>query len=369
MCKLWWFKMLSRARSAMEWSHVWIAAEGKCSAMQFIWASRGRHFSKPEGAASSSASHEAMHKLHNSCWRLQQEREENPGDQRGDVLQGGQVVALPHLLLSAPAPACLMTMLLLTWVFPRAQAPFELFLLDSSQLLLLWPSETQLPPCPGSEREYVSIQSWVTITNSQQDLSCWEMMEPIEGKGNWLRKIRESLQLKRNHKGIIRWFTLKEREVRYFLPDPQIPFLVLKLSCNSSEKTRFLSTTHPGRAECLSWKLCCWHGPDVIHQQREIQPVTSAGALSCGVSAHKRKMGFKESSYNSEWINQISFIESVMDENQTNYFTYICDFPTLYLCGWYESEVLIYAHWLWFSTEQGWKKDANKVINVEARSD
>lgn len=43
-------------------------------------------------------------------------------------------------------------------------------------------------------------------------------------------------------------------------------------------------------------------------------------------------------------MNQISFIESVMDEKQTNDFTFICDFPTLHLCGWYLSEVLIYAH-------------------------
>lgn len=61
--------------------------------------------------------------------------------------------ALPHLLLNAPALASLMSMLLLTWVFPRARAPFELCLLDSSRLLLLWPSETRLLPCPGSERE------------------------------------------------------------------------------------------------------------------------------------------------------------------------------------------------------------------------
>lgn len=46
MCKLWWFKMLSRARSAMERAHVWIPAEDKCSAMKFIWTSSGRHFSK-----------------------------------------------------------------------------------------------------------------------------------------------------------------------------------------------------------------------------------------------------------------------------------------------------------------------------------
>lgn len=70
-------------------------------------------------------------------------------------------------------PACLMSVLLLTWVSPRAQAPFELCLLDSSQLLLLWPSEIQLPPCPGSERECISIQSWVIITNSEQDLEKW----------------------------------------------------------------------------------------------------------------------------------------------------------------------------------------------------
>lgn len=93
-----------------------------------------------------------------TCWRLQLERKETPGDQRGGVLQGGQWVPSPSPTES-PAPACFMSLLLLTWVFPRAQAPFELCLLDSSQLLRLWPSETQLPPCPGSEREYVSIQS------------------------------------------------------------------------------------------------------------------------------------------------------------------------------------------------------------------
>lgn len=63
-----------------------------------------------------------------ACSRLQQERK---------ARRGARTPALPHLLLKAPDPACLMSMLLLTWVFPRAQAPFELFLLDSSQLLLL----------------------------------------------------------------------------------------------------------------------------------------------------------------------------------------------------------------------------------------
>lgn len=125
-----------------------------------------------------------------------------------------------------PCPAYLMSMLLLTWVFPRAQAPFELCLLDSSRLLLLWPSEARLPPCPGSDREYISTQSWVIITNSQQDSSCGKTMEPIEGKGNWLRKIRWSLKLKRKHKEKSRRKLLtyarglQEREVRYFLPVP-----------------------------------------------------------------------------------------------------------------------------------------------------
>lgn len=100
-----------------------------------------------------------------ACWRLQLERKETPRDQWGGIQQGGQWVPSPSPAES-PAPACFMSLLLLTWVFPRAQAPFELCLLDSSQLLLLWPSETQLPPCPGSETEYVSIQSWVIITNS-----------------------------------------------------------------------------------------------------------------------------------------------------------------------------------------------------------
>lgn len=109
---------------------------------------------------------------------------------RRKARRGARRPALPHLLLNNSAPACLMSMLLLTWVFPRARAPFELCLLDSSQLLLLWLSEIQLPLCPGSESWYVSIQSWVIIIKSQQDSACGEIMKPTDGEGIWLKKIR-----------------------------------------------------------------------------------------------------------------------------------------------------------------------------------
>lgn len=190
MCKLWWFKMLSCARSAMEWAHV-NSSWGQMLSNAIYGASRGRYFSKPEGAASSSASHQARYKLHNFLLKvaagkkkIQETREEMCARRSG----GGPFPSSAEC--SCPSMFNDFNELLLTWVFLRAQAPFELCLLDSSQLLLLWPSETQLPPCPGSETEYVSMQSWVIITNSQQDLSCGEMMEPTEGKGNWLRKIR-----------------------------------------------------------------------------------------------------------------------------------------------------------------------------------
>lgn len=92
-----------------------------------------------------------------------------------------------------PLHSFLMSPLPLTWVFPRAPAPFVLCLLDSSQLLLLSLSETQLPLSPASGRSYISIHYWVIIIKSQQELACGEIMQPDEDEGNWLKKIRESL--------------------------------------------------------------------------------------------------------------------------------------------------------------------------------
>lgn len=188
MHKLWWFKRLSCARSAREWAHVWTILEDngqiyfsfQKKAFQLTWKVL------PATTASSQPHHEGAQ----WCTSWPNGLLKVTAEKRRKTRRGARRPALPCLLLNASASACLINMLLLTWVFPRAQAPFELCLLGSSLLLLLWLSETQLPLCPRSERRYVSIQSWVIIIKSQQDSSCGEIMKPDEGEGIWLKKIR-----------------------------------------------------------------------------------------------------------------------------------------------------------------------------------
>lgn len=172
----------------MEWACVWSLTEDKWAAKCFVLPSTGRCFSSPARCCQlrvpSTSSVTRRPGIAKMAKQLAQAYSRNEKTKESC----STLTAAEH-----PCPSFLMNMLLLTWVFPRARAPFELCLLDSSQLLLLWLSEIQLPLCPGSERSYVSIHYLVIIIKSQQELACGEIMEPAEGKWNWLEKIRESI--------------------------------------------------------------------------------------------------------------------------------------------------------------------------------
>lgn len=62
----------------------------------------------------------------------------------------------------------------LTWAWPEAPVPFELFRQDFSRLLLQWPGGTRLRPCPAQRHKFlVLFKSRWGVTNLLEKVLLW----------------------------------------------------------------------------------------------------------------------------------------------------------------------------------------------------